>query len=209
MNFEDVRVGQLLKDQYGNVYKVQKIGDAPKRIVSLKCIHWQRTVTVEYAFAFTAAGQSWWVHADRECLLNADDSTVKQITTAMGLPVDTDVFSDSVGFTVTVNGITKYFTVVKPACIAGCEVTIADMQLLPEEAKCFATVLEPDNIQIGTRLKDTRRNEYVVITRDDEGAKLYCNKDVSSSMYYGCISSVSFGPTKGALSLDELSLLED
>ena len=206
MRFEDVRAGQRLKDPYGNVYEVQEIADAPKRVASLKCIKWSRAVTVEYTFAFERTDQSWWVHADREYLLDGDDPAVKQIITAMGLSGATATFYD-VEFAVIAKGITKYFKVVRPTCIEGCEVTIADMQLLPEHIE-LDSAITPDDIEIGTRLQDTRGNEYVVVTRYDLGAMLYCYKDVPSTMYYGCISSVGFGETKGTLSLDELSLLE-
>lgn len=154
MKFEDVKVGGILQDQYGNVYEVLEIKGEPKYIVNLKCITLVRSVKVEYQFEFKMVGQAWWVHADREELINVTNPVIRQIMNHMG--VLNDECTSVTDFSVSCNGHIKHFKLATADCIAGCEVTIADMKVIP-------TVLDARDLTIGMTFMDGSGNYYKVI----------------------------------------------
>lgn len=208
MKFEDVKVGQRLQDPYGNVYLVLDIQSEPKFMVKLKCITFRYAVKVEYDFTFNNKGHSWWVHADRNRLLDLESPTTQQILQCLGVPKHK--FETIEGFSVTYIETTKIFRPVASKCIAGIEVTIADMKLLPEPIKEEApTELTPDDIKIGAEFQDTRGNKYIVVAKSDAAATLYCNHAESPTVYYGDTYNVAFGKRHTVLSIHELSALED
>lgn len=154
MKFEDVKVGQYLQDPYGNVYEVLEIKGAPNYIVNLKCSTLVRPVKVEYHFEFTSEGQTWWVHADREELVDVTNPVIRQIMNRMGA-FNNACISVS-GFSVSCKGNTKHFKLATADCIAGCEVTIANMKVVP-------TVLNAHDLSMGMTFMDGSGNYYKVI----------------------------------------------
>ena len=154
MKFEDVKVGQYLQDPFGNVYEVLGIKGTPRYIVNLKCITFVRPVKVEFHFEFTREGQSWWVHADREQLIAAENPVVRQIVGSLGgLKQDTIIVD---GFSVTCNGTHKYFRIVTSECLVGCEIAITDMKVVP-------SVWDVRDLSIGMTFMDGSGNYYKVI----------------------------------------------
>lgn len=160
MLLEDVKIGMHLRDPKGNVYEVLAIKDVPRCIVHLKCITFVRPVKVESHFGFTREGQTWWVHADREQLIAAENPVVRQIARSLGELKNDTITVD--GFSVTCNGTTKYFRIVTSKCRTGCEITIADMKLKEQH-------LTRDNIRVGMTVRIASGMAFSVRGYSDDG----------------------------------------
>ena len=165
MKFEDVKVGQYLQDPFGNVYEVLDIIGAPRYIVNLKCITFVRPVKVEFHFEFKMEGQTWWVHADREQLIDAENPVVRQIAKSLGELKQDSVIVD--GFSVTCKDTTKYFRIVTSECLAGCEIAITDMKVVPKY-----TCLTLENTRVGLRVSTKSGEEFTVIGYDSDYVSL-------------------------------------
>lgn len=160
MLLEDVKIGMHLRDPKGNVYEVLAIKDVPRYIVHLKCITFVCPVKVEFHFEFTREGQTWWVHADREQLIAAENPVVRQIARSLGgLKNNTVIVA---GFSVACNGGTKYFRIVSAECLAGCEITIADMELKEQH-------LTRDNIRENMHVRTASGMQFSVVGYSDDG----------------------------------------
>lgn len=68
MKLEDVQVGQRLKDQYGNQFRVLSVEPRDAQCVELECTHFNRCVNVDGDVYFESTGQAWWVVRDQDCI---------------------------------------------------------------------------------------------------------------------------------------------
>lgn len=68
MKLKDIKVGQIVADKLGNVYKVLFVAadggdDVP---VELKCIKFSEEISVSDMFTFTRVGQCFWIYKSKK-----------------------------------------------------------------------------------------------------------------------------------------------
>ena len=197
MKLEDVKVGMRLQDPYGNVYKVRSKEDA-YRMVVLECLSLHQAVSVEYDYKFKAVGDTLWVHADRQTLLNIDTPDVRRISDVLGIH---DLLNP-VHIQIQYEDIKADFSIVPYALLKGCEITLADMKL-PEAANIDAA-----DVKIGLQLQDMQGNTYVVADVGDCFAMLYCTK-ATAGKHRGALYMLGLQPNICAsLHPEDLKIIE-
>ena len=74
MKFKDIKVGQILEDRFGNKYEVMDITGGTKCYpVSLRCVGFRKTVTIDSYTTVTGLDQTFWIVRDRSMLLSIEE----------------------------------------------------------------------------------------------------------------------------------------
>ena len=79
MKLQDIYVGMLVQDTYGNQYRVLSVTPKDAQCVKLECTHFERSVNVGDKTYFDGIGQARWVLRDRDCIrqsLSITDETI-------------------------------------------------------------------------------------------------------------------------------------
>lgn len=198
MKLEELKVGMRLQDPYGNVYKVRSKEDAHHMVV-LECLSLHQAVRVEYDYMFKAVRDTLWVHADRQTLLNIDTPDVRRISDVLGIH---DVLNP-VSIQIQYGDIKADFSIVPDALLKGCEVTLADMELLSEAAN-----IDTVDVKIGLQLQDMQGNTYIVVDVGDCFAMLYCTK-ATAGKHRGALYMLGLQPNICAsLHPEDLKIIE-
>lgn len=90
MNFEDIKVGMQVQDNYGNRYIVVALeGDTSYAYrVRVRCIDFCQSVQVDTAAKFCAVGDEYWIPTCRKAMLNAEDEAVLNILEVLGYDME-------------------------------------------------------------------------------------------------------------------------
>lgn len=95
------------------------------------------------------------------------------------------------------------FSIVPYALLKGCEVTLADMELLSEAAN-----IDSVDVKIGLQLQDMQGNTYIVVDVGDCFAMLYCTK-ATAGKHRGALYILALQPNICAsLHLEDLKIIE-
>lgn len=151
MKFEDVKIGQILKDVYGNRYEVIDISNK----VLVKCIEFKKSVRVDSYTALVGVNQTLWVLKDRSMMLPIHEGFGKFIK---------DNFYSNLALsgnlepiTVDICGIKKHYLLAQQSTIDKITLTLSEMEIVEDD------YLTRDNVKIGMTVIDGLGNEYVVI----------------------------------------------
>ena len=78
MKLEDVKLGQILKDKFGNKYKVTAIEKDDLQSVIVTCIEFKKEVCVG-DLSIIGLGDAVWLLNDRSILLSLESSSGEKI----------------------------------------------------------------------------------------------------------------------------------
>lgn len=163
MKLEDVKIGQILEDVYGNRFEVIDISNN----VLVKCIKFKKSVRVDSYTALVCINQTLWILKDRSMLLPIHDGFGKFIK---------DNFYSSLALscnlepiTVDICGIKRNYLLAQQSTIDKIGLTLTEMEIVEDD------YLTLDNIKNDMKVIDGLGNEYVVIDFGTEAVQLLRN----------------------------------
>ena len=167
MKFEDVKIGQILEDVYGNKHEVIDISNDYYKVL-VNCIEFKKSVRVDPYTALVGINQTLWILKDRAMLLSIDDGPGKFIkdnfysSLALSNNLESIVLETSVG-------TKRHFLLGQQSTIDKVGLTLTEMEIVEED------YLTADNVKNGMKVIDGLGNEYVVIDFGTEAVQLLRN----------------------------------
>ena len=166
MKIVDVKVGQILKDKFGNKYEVVKIDENDNLLpLKLKCIKFVKKVRFSHAGnIITKVGSYAWCLQDYSKLLSSN-STVGEFLKQHFLSDLTKMPFDDINIIdINVDDIYHRFLFGDIKYIEQIEITLKD--LLIDDNENYPT---KDNVRLDDIIVDKNGVEYTVISRDSSG----------------------------------------
>ena len=188
MKFEDVKIGQILEDVYGNKFEV--IGISNK--VMVKCIEFKKSVRVDpyttLAGLLTGVNQTLWILKDFSMLLPIHEGFGKFIKDNFYSSLALSGNLESI--TVDICGIKRDYILAQQSTIDKIKIitlTLSEMKIVEDAenvctTKDFQIVKETktklEDVSIGMEVVDKLGNEYIIIALDstEMPVKLKCTK---------------------------------
>lgn len=184
MKFEDVKIGQILEDVYGNKFEVQEISHTSIHYsILVKCIEFKKSVKVDSSGnAFTGINQVFYILRDRSILLSIDDGFGKFIK---------DNFYSSLALSNNLESVTVNIDDIKRNYLLGHQSTIDKIALTLSELKIVEdNYMTEDNIKLGMTVVDGLGNKYIVEDYENDSVQLSMTIETTSVDGEQCIMSM-------------------
>ena len=179
MKLEDVKLGQILKDKFGNKYRVTSITNDDLQSVFVTCIEFKQKVCVG-DFSINECGYRVWLLNDRNILLSDESPSGKKIAKKF------ELFSFLKSYqkiTISFGFKNQNFLLCRSSFIDKIDVTLSDL----EEDVVVPDYLTEDNIKIGMKVSDGLGNEYIVDDYVDDSVELLLNMETTSVDGESCV----------------------
>lgn len=166
MKVKDLKISQIVVDQYGNKYEVVTISEGSKFYpVLIKCVDFKEPVGTGGYGVILDVGQRAWVLKDRSALLSVEEGAGKffkeNFYSSLALSNSLEQITVELS-----NGTKRHYLLGRQSTIDNITITLEDMN--PVEDDC----LTKDNIQIGMTVIDGVGNEYEVISCEHNSTHL-------------------------------------
>ena len=166
MKFENVKVGQILEDIYGNRYKVLSTSTGnPAYPVFLECIKFKKAILVDSSTTVTDTEQTFWIVRDSSILLSIDEGPGKFIKENFYSSL---ALSNSLEYiTLQVEGGRKRdYILGRGQTINKIGLTLSELEVAVED------YLTPNNITNRMKVIDGLGNQYTVFDYGTEAVRL-------------------------------------
>lgn len=164
MKLEDVKLGQILKDKFGNKYKVTAIEKNDLQSVIVTCIEFKKEVCVG-DLSIIGLGDAVWLLNDRSILLSLESSSGEKIAKNLKFTAFSKPFKK---ITISSGFDSQDFLLCQPFFFNKIDVTLSDL----EECDASSDRLTKDNVKIGMTVSDGLGNTYEVIDYSIHSVKL-------------------------------------
>lgn len=181
MKLKDVKVGQILKDKFGNKYKVMLIKNNDLQSVFVKCVEFKRAVCVGISY-INDCGDDVLLLNDRSILLSLESPSGKKIAKNLKLTTFSDDFKK---IEISTDFDSRSFLLCSKSFIDKIDATLFDL-----EEDVASDYLTEDNIKLGMKVVDGLGNEYVVEDYVDDSVQLSRTFETSSVDGESCIMSM-------------------
>ena len=181
MKLEDVKVGQILKDKFGNKYKVTLIKNDDLQSVSVKCVEFKRVVCVGISYIDECDDVVLLLN-NRSILLSLESPSGRKIANNLKL---TTFSGDFKKIEISTGSDTQSFLLCGKSFIDKIDVTLFDL-----EEDVASDYLTEDNIKLGMKVVDGLGNEYTVEDYVDDSVQLSRTFETSSVDGESCIMSM-------------------
>lgn len=156
MKFEDVKIGQILKDVYGNRYEVIDIMHENKYFpILVKCVEFKKSVKVDMYSFLTDVNQTLWILKDRSLMLSVDNGLGKIVKD--NFYPGSELLKSLEQITIDIAGIKLHYLLGHQSIVDSIDLTLSEMEIVEDD------YLTRDNVKIGMTVIDGLGNEYVVI----------------------------------------------
>lgn len=173
MKFEDVKVGQVLEDVYGNRFKVLNIMHDNKYFpILVKCVEFKKSVKVDMYSFLTGFNQTLWILKDRSLMLSVDNGLGKFVKD--NFYPDSELLKSLEQIIIDVAGIKRHYLLGQQSTVDSIELTLSEMDVIEYD------YLTSSNVKVGMKVIDGVGNEYVVIDFNTEAVKLSNNTKFTS-----------------------------
>lgn len=182
MKLKDVKFGQILKDRFGNKYKVTSITNDDLQSVFVTYVEFKQKVCVG-DFSINECGDCVWLLNDRNILLSDESQSCKKIAKKF------EIFRFLQSYqkiTISFGFKNQNFLLCQPSFIDRIDVTLSDL----EEDVVVPDYLTKDNIKIGMKVSDGLGNEYIVDDYVDDSVRLLLNMETTSVDGESCVMSM-------------------
>ena len=163
MKLEDVKLGQILKDKFGNKYKVTAIEKDDLQSVIVTCIEFKKEVCVG-DLSIIGCGDAAWLLNDRSILLSLESPSGEKIAKNLKFTAFSKPFKK---ITISSGFDSQDFLLCRPSFFNNIDVTLSDL-----EEDVFSDRLTKDNVKIGMTVSDGLGNTYEVIDYSQHSVKL-------------------------------------
>lgn len=180
MKLEDVKVGQILKDKYGNKYEVKLISKDDLQSVFVSCVEFKKKVYVS-EFDITKCGDSVWLIDDKNILLSKDSLFGRAICQKLKFTYFSSCFNK---ITISSGFDSQTFLLCKQSTIDKI-LTLSDL-----EEDVVIDYLTADNVKLGMKVIDGIGNEYVVDDIVDDSVSLLLNMKTTNIDGESCVISL-------------------
>lgn len=178
MKLKDVKVGQILKDKFGNKYKVMLIKNNDLQSVFVKCVEFKRAVCVGISY-INECGDETLLLNNRSILLSLESPSGRKIANNLKLTIfsgDFEKIKISKGLD------SQSFLLCNKSFIDKIDVTLYDL-----EEDVVSDYLTEDNIKLGMKVVDGQGIEYVVEDYVDDSVQLSRTFETTSVDGESCI----------------------
>lgn len=165
MKLENVKIGQILNDKFGNKYEVTQIDEDDDLMpIELKCIEFVKDVCIG-CDKITKVGYHSWFLKDRSRILSSDSIVGEFLKNVFS---NTELFNDKLELIdLSLNDVKCRFLFGNAKSVKKVDVTLKDLCIYDN-----TNYPTKDNIRLGDIILDKDGNEYKVI------AKYYSGIDV-------------------------------
>ena len=169
MKLEDVKVGQILKDKFGNKFEVTQIDtDDHFMPVELKCIEFVKNVCIGRD-KITKSNFHSWVLKDRSRILSSDSTIGEFLKEHFS---NTKTFDELEIIDLMLNGDECRFLFGDANAVKKIDVTLKDLVL--DDNENYPTI---HNIAIDDIIVDKRGTEYIVIAKYRYGVEVVYKRE--------------------------------
>nr|DAD57821.1 MAG TPA: hypothetical protein [Bacteriophage sp.] len=173
MKFEDVKVGQILEDTYGNRFQVLDIIYGNEYYpVRVKCIEFKNPVKIDSHNSFKNKNQILYVLKDRSMLLSIDDGLGKYIKenfySSLALSNTLQTFSLTAS-----NGSKRHYVLGRQSTVDNVTLTLSDMEPVKDN---YLTI---DNVRNDMIVSDGVGNKYTIIYYNSDNIQLMFKKQIT------------------------------
>lgn len=162
MKLENVKIGQILKDKYGNKYVVKEIDVDYFMPVYLKCIKYVRSVRFAAAMnIIDKVGSTSWILKDGSKILSSDDYVGEFLKRHFRFRSD-EKFEELKCIELKLDGEKNHFLFGNNAAIKQIDLTLRDLYV--DDNKNYPT---KDNTRLDDIIVDKNGTEYRVIARNN------------------------------------------
>lgn len=163
MKLVGVKVGQILKDKFGNKFEVTQIDDGDDFMpVELKCVKFVKDVCFGRD-TITKPNFHSWILKDRSKILSSD-SIVGEFLKEHFYPSEYNSFDDLELIDIVLNGVECRFLFGDAKAIKKVDVTLKDLCI--DDNTNYPT---KDNVRLDDIIVDKNGTEYRVIARNSTG----------------------------------------
>lgn len=163
MKLDDVKIGQILEDKFGNKFEVTQIDTDDKLMpVGLKCVKFVKNVCTGCT-TITKPNFRFWVLKDRSRILSSD-SIVGEFLKEHFYPSEYNSFDDLELIDIVLNGVECRFLFGDAKAIKKVDVTLKDLCIDDN-----TNYLTKDNVRLDDIIVDKNGTEYRVIARNSTG----------------------------------------
>lgn len=164
MKLEDIKIGQILKDKFGNKYEVKEIDADYFMPVYLKCIKFVKNVRFAAAMnIIDKVGSNSWILKDCSKILSSDDYVGEFLKKYFRFRPN-ETFEELKCIELKLDGEKNHFLFGNNAAIKQIDLTLRDLYI--DDNKNYPT---KDNTRLYDIIVDKNDVEYTVISRDGSG----------------------------------------
>lgn len=178
MKPEEVKLGQTLKDKFGNKYKVTAIKKDDLQSVFVTCVEFKKEVCVG-DLSIIGCGDAVWLLNDRSILLSLESPSGRKIAKNLkftAFPKSFQKITISSGFD------SQDFLLCRSHFVDRIDVTLSDL-----EEDIRLNYLTEDNIKLGMKVVDGLGKEYIVDDYVEDSVRLSLRIETKSVDGESCV----------------------
>lgn len=178
MKLENVKVGQILKDKFGNKFEVMTIDKSDNvQSVEVKCVEFKKSVCVSNLY-INRLGDNEYLINDKSLLISLESLSGEKIVKNLNFTVLPKCFKQikiSSGYN------SQTFLVAHQETIDKIDVTLSDLEDVSPD------YLTSNNVKLGMTVSDGLGNEYVVVDVDNDLVQLSMNMNTATVNGKSCV----------------------
>lgn len=182
MKLENVKIGQILKDKFGNKYEVMNVDTRDNvQSVEVRCVEFKKMVCLSNLYIYKLGDTEYLIN-DKSFLLSLDSPTGKKIAENLKITVLPKCFRP---IKISLGANSQTFLLTRQETIDGIDVTLSDL-----EEDVVVDYLTEDNVKLGMKVIDGIGNEYVVDDTVDDSVCLLFNMETTNIDGESCVISL-------------------